>query len=270
MHKALLLGAAASYFAAAIVLYLSLLESAAGKRNVAIGLALVGVLIHATTQYQFWVPLDSAVISFLDALSLCALVVTGLLLISLPLQRPVFDAGLVALPLAALVLLAEWALPVPGNLLDNDSPKTTLHVLSSVTAFGVLSIAGVYALFVALIDYFLRHHHLNRLVRALPALVVLEALLFRLITAGFLLLTVSLGTGVLYINDLFAQHLVHKTVLSMAAWLLFGLLLWGRHYRGWRGRTAVRLTVAGFALLALAYFGSKWVLEVVLGRSWQA
>lgn len=270
MHDALLLGAAASYLAAAAVLYFSLLDPEGGKRTLAIILALAGITLHGAAQYQHWMPAGSAEISFLHALSLCALVVVTLLLVTVPLKNSLFDAGLVALPLSAIALLAEWAVPAPGNLLHDASTTTAAHVLSSVTAFGVLSIAGVYAVFVSFIDYFLRHHHLNRLVRALPPLVVLESLLFRLITVGFLLLTLSLGTGLLYVNDLFAQHLAHKTILSILAWLIFGLLLWGRHYRGWRGRTAVRLTIAGIVVLLLSYFGSKWVLEVLLDRSWQA
>ena len=136
-------------------------------------------------------------------------------------------------------------------------------------AFGVLSVAGVYALFVTLIDHFLRQHHLNRLIRTLQALEVLEGLLFQLIAAGFILLTISLGSGLLFVDDLFAQHLAHKTILSMITWLIFGTLLWGRRFRGWRGRVAVRMTLAGILLLLLSYFGSKLVLEVLLERSWQ-
>jgi ABC-type uncharacterized transport system permease subunit len=139
-----------------------------------------------------------------------------------------------------------------------------------VLAFGVLSIAGVYALFVAIIDHFLRRHHLSPFINSLPALDVLEDLLFKLIAVGFILLTVSLASGMLFINDIFAQHLVHKTILSILTWLLFGLLLWGRWRYGWRGSLAVRMTLAGIVLLLLAYFGSKLVLEVFLGRSWQS
>jgi ABC-type uncharacterized transport system permease subunit len=121
---------------------------------------------------------------------------------------------------------------------------------------------------VAVIDHALRRHALSRLVRALPALDVLESLLFTLVGLGFALLTVSLLTGFLFVDNLFAQHLVHKTVLSIVAWLLFGTLLCGRLFWGWRGRTAVRLTIGGVMVLILAYFGSKLILETVLGRSW--
>jgi ABC-type uncharacterized transport system permease subunit len=87
------------------------------------------------------------------------------------------------------------------------------------------------------------------------------------IAAGFVLLTLTLLSGVLFVDDLFAQHLVHKTVLSIAAWIVFGVLLFGRWRWGWRGRRAVQLTLAGMAILLLAFFGSKFVLEVILHRA---
>lgn len=93
----------------------------------------------------------------------------------------------------------------------------------------------------------------------------METLLFRFIGAGFVLLTLALATGFMYLEDIFAQHLVHKTVLSIASWAVFGALLLGRLFMGWRGRTAVRWTLSGFGVLLLAYFGSKIMLEWVLG-----
>jgi ABC-type uncharacterized transport system permease subunit len=91
-------------------------------------------------------------------------------------------------------------------------------------------------------------------------------LLFQLIGAGFVLLSLTLLTGALFVEDLFGQHLVHKTVLSFAAWVVFGALLFGRWRYGWRGRRAVRLTLIGMLVLLLAFFGSKFVLEIVLKR----
>jgi len=121
-----------------------------------------------------------------------------------------------------------------------------------------------------LIDFMLRHHRYNKLVQTLPALDTLEELLFHLIKAGFAILTISLLTGMVFINDLFGQHLAHKTLLSIFAWLVFAVLLWGRWKRGWRGRVAVRMTLVGIALLLLSYFGSKMILEVLLERSWHS
>jgi ABC-type uncharacterized transport system permease subunit len=81
-------------------------------------------------------------------------------------------------------------------------------------------------------------------------------------------LTVSLISGLIFVDDLFGQHLGHKTLLSFFAWLIFALLLWGRWKKGWRGRVTSRMTIAGIAVLLLSYFGSKLVLEIILERSW--
>ena len=123
------------------------------------------------------------------------------------------------------------------------------------------------AILLAFQERALRNHRLDSgLFRALPPLTLTETLMFRLIGAGFVLLTLTLLSGVLFVDNLFAQHLVHKTVLSIAAWIVFGVLLFGRWRWGWRGRRAVRLTLAGMVVLLLAFFGSKFVLELVLKR----
>lgn len=269
LHDLLLPTAAAGYAVATFLLYRSTLSESPDLRRAAVGLTALALLLHGIAQAQHWLATPAPEINLLNALSLCALVVAAMLLGSLALRQSLFEAGLVALPIAVAVLLAEWSVDLEGNLLGGLGAGMTLHVLSSVVSFGLLAIAAVYALFVAVIDHFLRHHHLNRLVRALPALDVLERLLFRLIAAGFAVLTVALVTGVMFVDDLLAQHLAHKTVLSVAAWLVFGVLLWGRWRHGWRGRLAVRLTLAGVAMLLLSYFGSKLVLEQILHQSWQ-
>jgi ABC-type uncharacterized transport system permease subunit len=81
-------------------------------------------------------------------------------------------------------------------------------------------------------------------------------------------LTLALVTGSFFVEDLFAQHLVHKVALAVVAWVVFGILLLGRWRMGWRGRQALRWTLSGYVLLGLAYFGSKLVLEVILGKHW--
>jgi len=88
--------------------------------------------------------------------------------------------------------------------------------------------------------------------------------LFEVIIVGFISLTVSLGSGLLFLENMFAQHLVHKTILSIFAWFVFLTLLIGHWKLGWRGRTAIRWTLSGFISLMLAYFGSKFVLEILL------
>lgn len=269
MHEILLTITAVAYMAAVLLLYLSIRNSNGMLRNGAIFAACFGVVTHFSAQYQHWFLPGAEGITILNVLSLCALVVVLLLVVSLFFNKPLFDAGLVALPIATIVLLLERLIAAPGTVPTNGSLEITTHILSSVMAFGVLSVAGVYAIFVAIIDHFLRRHHLNKLVRTLPALDILERLLFQLIAAGFIFLSISLASGLLFVNDMFAQHLAHKTILSIIAWLVFGTLLWGRKFRGWRGRVAVRMTLAGILLLLLSYFGSKFVLEIFLGRSWQ-
>ena len=115
--------------------------------------------------------------------------------------------------------------------------------------------------------YHLKHRHTLGIIQILPPLQLMETMLFELLWIGVILLTISIVSGVLFIDDIFAQHLVHKTVLTIVAWVLFSVLLWGRHQLGWRSQTAVRFTLAGFAILMLAFFGSKLVLELLLQRT---
>jgi ABC-type uncharacterized transport system permease subunit len=135
-------------------------------------------------------------------------------------------------------------------------------------AYSFLNIAALQAVLVAYQDWQLHtHHSAGRFARSLPPLQTMEKLLFQLMGVGFALLTVSLVTGFIFLDDLFAQHLAHKTVLSIMAWLVFGTLIAGRSIRGWRGKIAIQMTLAGFVSLMLAYFGSKVVLEWILHRS---
>jgi len=121
-------------------------------------------------------------------------------------------------------------------------------------------------LVLAVQDHQLRNKKPGGFVRALPPLQTMETLLFQMIGLGFFLHSLSLITGIIYLDDMFAQHIAHKTILSILAWIIFAILLWGRWRFGWRGSTAIRWTLAGFTVLFLAYVGSKWVLEVILNR----
>lgn len=269
-HDLPLVLAATFYLVSAALLYHSIGKRSAQLQNLSFYLAIAGGTLHLVAQYTHWFKAGPPDVSLAPLLSLCALVIIVLLIGSSISQRKFFSAGLVALPIAAAVVLLELFLPHEPFELSHISTGITMHLVSSILAFGLLSIAGVYAFFVFLIDHFLRHHHLSPMVRSLPPLEVLEGLLFKLIAAGFTLLSVSLLSGIMFINDIFAQHLVHKTLLSILTWLVFGVLLFGRWRYGWRGSLAVRLTLAGVALLVLSYFGTKAVLEIILGRSWQS
>ncbi|MBK9656395.1 MAG: cytochrome c biogenesis protein CcsA [Rhodanobacteraceae bacterium] len=141
-----------------------------------------------------------------------------------------------------------------------------LHVVIALSAYALLSIAALQAVVVAWQERSLRRKHLSLALRALPPLSAMEELLFQYIIAGFALLTLTVLSGALFIEDWMAQHLVHKTVLTILAWVVFGMLIFGRWRFGWRGRTAVNWTLAGMGVLLLGFFGSKLVLELVLAR----
>nr|WP_240956017.1 cytochrome c biogenesis protein CcsA [Wenzhouxiangella sp. XN79A] len=206
---------------------------------------------------------------FFSALSVVSLVIVAVLLAS-SLRFPLLEILPIALPGAALMIIIKAALGPPPTPLDVPSGMIELHVISSLLAYSLLSIAALNAMFIS-VQHNLLHRHRNPvLLDLLPPLATLETLLFQLISAGWLLLTVSLASGLLFVDSLFAQHLVHKTVLSILAWLIFGGLLAGRWRYGWRGMRVVRLCLIGMAVLVLAYFGTKAVLELMLDRRWQA
>jgi ABC-type uncharacterized transport system permease subunit len=146
--------------------------------------------------------------------------------------------------------------------------ELTAHILLSMGAAALLFAAAVTAVLLVILDRRLRTRRLADLPSVLPPLDALEKVMFRLIGAGFGLLTLALFTGFVFVTNLFTQNLVQKTALSLIAWILFGVLLIGRIRFGWRGRSAVQWTLSGFGVLAIAYFGVKFVLEDVLGRHW--
>jgi ABC-type uncharacterized transport system permease subunit len=106
------------------------------------------------------------------------------------------------------------------------------------------------------------------LLQRLPPLQTMERLLFQQIAVGFSLLTLTILSGILFVHNLFEEHLAEKTLLTCCAWLIFGILLWGRYRHGWRGRIAVRWALSGYATLVVAYFGSKLLVEQMLGTHW--
>ena len=139
-----------------------------------------------------------------------------------------------------------------------------VHILTSLLAYSILGLAALQSILLAIQDFHLRNRSPGGFIRALPPLQTMESLLFQMIGVGFVLLSLALLSGILFLEDIFAQHLVHKSTLSIAAWVVFALLLWGRWRFGWRSRVAIRWTLWGYVFLMLAYFGSKFVLELVL------
>ena len=174
--------------------------------------------------------------------------------------------GILIYPLVALTLILKSTLPSDsaGSL---SSPALEWHVLLSLTAYSLFTLAAIQALVLAVQERQIRKRNLGGIMRQLPPLQSMEASLFQLIGSGFLLLTIGLITGFIFLDDIFAQQLAHKTVLSLIALCVFATLLWGRWQYGWRCQTAIKWTLVGFLFLVLAYFGSKFVLEFILSQS---
>lgn len=176
---------------------------------------------------------------------------------------------------AALALLPVF---FPGNLI-NLAGKTSMfpwHIAVALLAYSTLTIAAFHALVMVLQDAHLHklrgkqaQHWLNAAIERLPALMTMEKILFRLVFIGFILLTLTVFSGVIFSEQVLgvAFKWDHKTLLSLLSWALFGVLLAGRQWRGWRGKTVLSFTLGGFLTLLMAYVGSRFVLEVLLHRS---
>ncbi len=226
--------------------------------------AILALIAHGTSAWhQIYV--DGGFHFRLWPVTVCIFAAVNLIVFLSSLRRPVHSLFVILFPLAALVL--------GGSLLlgTGPSPSTKIslplgsHILFSLLAYSLFTIAAGQALLLAYQDRQLKHHQPGGFLKNLPALQTMEQLLFEVIWSGFLLLTLALISGFLFVEDFMAQHLIHKTVFSTAAWLIYAVLLSGRHWMGWRGHTAIRWTLGGFVALALAYWGSKFVLEVILG-----
>jgi len=186
--------------------------------------------------------------------------------LGLNLRKPVQSLFLGVYPLAALTIILALITHSPSRLVSGQSYGMLSHIALSVTAYSLFSLAAIQAILLYFQNRQLKHNYNSLLVRNLPPLQTMESLLFEMVWAGVVLLVLAIVTGALFIEDLFAQDLAHKTVFSLLSLLVFVALLIGRYTQGWRGMTASRWTLAGCILLMLAFYGSKFVLELVFHR----
>ncbi|AHF05030.1 cytochrome C biogenesis protein [Marichromatium purpuratum 984] len=265
-HPLLSVAATLCYLVAAAFIGLRLFKSKDGwipQRMLALGIGFLGSALHAWLLWESIFSHAGLNLGFYNALALTSWTVIALLLVS-SLTKPVDNLGLILLPVAALTLMLSAIFSDVSFMHPTASWALKIHVLLSMLAYSLLTLAAGQAILLAIQDRHLHRRQPGGFVRTLPPLQTMESLLFEMISAGFVLLTLALLSGFAFLEDMFAQHLVHKTVLSVLAWLLFGGLLIGRFRKGWRGRTAIVWTLGGFALLILAYFGSKAVLELMI------
>ena len=172
------------------------------------------------------------------------------------------------LPLAALCAIVPVFFPQLHTIAHASALGFKLHFLTAMLAYSLFTLSALHAVFMGVVERKLHHRVLDRQLSSLPPILTMEALLFRLITVAFCLLTLALGSGIMFSEAIFGKALVfdHKTLFAIISWAIFAALLIGRRIYGWRGRIALRWTLAGFLVLLLAYVGSRFVSEVLLGR----
>jgi ABC-type uncharacterized transport system permease subunit len=230
-----------------------------------LGFGLLALLCHAIVAWGSVTDVDGLSLGFYKISALIFLVINVSCVVLL-FRRPLQNLLVVLFPLSAMSVLVSAFAPDTSAISTDLPAGMLLHIGSSILAYAVLTLAAAQAALVAAMDYQLRHRHTRGIVQILPPLQLMETMLFELLAVGVALLTIAILSGFIFIDDIFAQQLVHKTVLTILAWILFSVLLWGHRQLGWRSQTAVRFTLAGFATLMLAFFGSKLVLELILGK----
>ncbi len=230
----------------------------------AIGLAIV---CHASAVFPGINNLTALNLALGSTISIVALAIVALFLLS-AVRQPILALGFLVLPVAAAAVAIGSIFPGDPHPLRLTSGLALAHSLIAALAYAFLSLAVTQAMLVRVQERSLRQKHSLGMIRSLPPVETLETLLFQLITVGFVLLSITLLSGISFSNQLFGKAFVfnHHAVLSLLAWCSFATLLGGRVFAGWRGQFAVQWTLASFILLLLAYFGTRFVLEVLLAQ----
>lgn len=255
---------AAGFYGLAFALQLQRLRSGGNTRSPILFCGLVAALAHAVSAWEIVRPADGYHFGITQISTLIALAISVLALGS-SLRKPLDNLFLGLFPLAIATILLS--LIVGGNFPTTRlGPATGGHVLLSVLAYGFISIAALQAVFLSYQNYRLKRGHAGGLLARLPPLQDMEAFLLELLWAGEILLSLAIVAGFFFIDDVWSMDgIVHKSFFTLLAWLLFAVLLWGHHRLGWRGTTMIRGTLTGFVLLVVGFYGSKFVLEYVLG-----
>ena len=234
------------------------------KRGLMLILWGIACILHALHLYPQTFTQHGVNLTFYNAVSIVLFLISALILILSVTKKREF-LGLFVLPIVvagiALTILKSEVVASTSSL-----HGLQLHIVTSLFAFSVLTISALQSILLFTQDRHLRKHNLGGITRALPPLHDTEKFLFQTISVGFVLLSIALATGFVFLDDMFEQHLAHKTILSIVAWIVFALLLGGRWQFGWRGLVAMRWTLGGFGFLILAYLGSKFVQELILHR----
>ena len=256
--------AAMAYLLVSIYIGWALIQDKPIHKGTSLSLLFVGMLAHAALLYPHIVTLYGLNFNLFNIISLISLFFL-FFYVMFSLYRPIVSLGILAAPSALVGMLIGYVGRAPYRPITDISMGLEAHILLSLAAYCVLLMAAVQALFLRQQIRELKHQSILRFwVNKLPSLQSMESLLFDMLLVGFVLLSIALGIGFIYVEDLMAQHLAHKTIFSLLSWLLFGALLIGNWRAGWRGKRAANMTIYAFILLAIGFVGSKFVLEMLL------
>ncbi len=228
----------------------------------------VALVLHGMLAYNGILTDDGLNLGFANSISLIVWLTAAIYwLASLGYPGLASIQGLWA-PIAFLAVLLQAFLPSHYLVNYAGDPVFTLHFAIAMLAYSLFIVATMHAVVMLAEVRWLHRGVLPPFLKSLPPLLEMEALLFRILFAGFVLLTLTVVTGVFFSEQLFGQpfRLSHKTLLGLLSWLIYGTLLAGRYFRGWRGKFAVYWTLGGFAALLLSYVGYRFVLEIILKR----
>lgn len=257
------LAAIATYLAATIYLIQRVRSGLQSDAKVLLIFVFVALGFHGIATYLTIFTADNALRLDIFSFSLMVFWVINLLVMLSGLKKPLHNLYIFLFPLSIVTLL--------GNALIEHQPNTEAvnapllaHIILSVVSYSLFTIATLQSLLLAYQNHQLKIRRPNGVIRLLPPLQTMESLLFEVLWIGQISLTLAILTGVIFIEDFLGQQLAHKTFFSFVAWVVFSVLLWGRHKLGWRGNTALRWTLCGFCSLMLAYFGSRFVIDYII------
>ncbi len=226
----------------------------------------LGLTIHAWLLYQV-IFANGFNLGFFNVLSVIAWL-TVLIYGLANLKHNLAGLQSFVLPPAAIFALLP-ASSVSNHIITTpESPLFLAHITIALLAYSLFTFATLHALIMTIAERSLHNKPTFIKLPCFPPLMVMENLLFKIIGMGFILLTITLISGIIFSEQIFGKPMQfnHKTVFSIASWFIYGALLFGRYQYGWRGLKAIRWTLAGFVLLLLAYVGTTFILQVVLGR----
>lgn len=260
------LAAIAFYLASSVDLFRKVRKGFVPNRpwGLSVVFVTIALVLHTLTAYPQVVLEQGYNFSFFQVSSLIFLVISFMGLLTLLSKQPVHSLLLVLFPLAAIAVACSMFLSSNYTPRNDMQPGVAAHVLLSVVSLGLLTAAALQSVLLFVQMQQLKRRQTHGVIEALPPLQTMEWLLFRILMAGLVCLSLALILGGIYVDDLFAQNLAHKTIFSIAAWIVFAALLWGRYRLGWRGLTAVKMTLTGLVLLTIGFFGTKLVLELIL------